>query len=200
VSDRLVRPEVDANCGLVLEPGEQVRYRGSHSIGVTRIADSGRGAERVLAPSPSAEVTITTRRVAYVWSNLRGDRRAGSLLERRVILPLMEREMGKIVSGGQVRHQWISRVSAGSPQGIRRKHSGLGISLELGDRTHYFNLIDLDASDTPSVAQRLAADVARHRLENRPDPQKPLRIRATGRRQTSTSHVSADNMRRMGVL
>ncbi|MEA2412830.1 MAG: hypothetical protein QOC77_3391 [Thermoleophilaceae bacterium] len=165
--DPFLAPELSADAKIDLEESERVRYRGRHAVEIT--AELNGRITSVFKLAKPAEVLITTRRIAYVWRDVLSDPLAGSFYERRIMARVLERELGKIVFAGHVRHQWVAAVAAGKPTGLTTKTSRLQINMQHGDAVHYLLVAGLTPAKALDVARVLAADVADGRLAGRRD-------------------------------
>jgi hypothetical protein len=170
-SDPLRQPAVNAEGAFLLEDEESVIHAGAHRVKVVRWNDVGgflgnkQRFETVVRMEKKAEVHLTDQRLLYAWPKWKSDKATGSFLERRVMAPLLEKDEGKMILGGHLRHQWVGNVFAAKPKGLRAQ-SRVDIGAQVGETTFRILIEGFDDS-SQEVARSFAAAVARRRLEQR---------------------------------
>lgn len=114
--DEVLHPVVAADGSLALEPGESILYEGDHKVTV-KVFNSEAGFlgnkqqwQHVVQMEKKARALFTSQRLLYTWPKWKSDKASGSFFDRRVLSPLLERDEGKMVLGGHVRHPWITQV------------------------------------------------------------------------------------------
>ena len=107
--ENVAHPAVAPDKTLITGEHEEVIYRGSHRVTSWTFDMSGKGKWRSNESlAKPADVLVTEQRIAWVWPNWKSDRSGGSVLERRVMSRLIEREEGPQIIGGQIAANWLS--------------------------------------------------------------------------------------------
>ena len=179
-SDSLREPAVNADGAFLLEANEGVLHAGFHKVRVIRWNEVGgflgnkQGFETVVRMEKKAEVHFTEQRLLFAWPKWKGDRATGSFLERRVMAPLLEREEGKMILGGHLRHQWVGNLFISKPKGLRGQ-CRIDVGTQVGDTTFRVCVEGLDDS-MHEVARSFAAAIAARRLERRSKIEQSSRV------------------------
>jgi hypothetical protein len=168
-SDSLREPAVNAEGAFLLEAEEGVLHAGAQKVRVIRWNEVGgflgnkKGFETVVRMDKKAEVHFTDRRLLFAWPKWKSDKATGSFLERRVMAPLLEREDGKMILGGQLRDQWVGNLFVSKPKGVRSQ-CRIEVGTQVGKTTFRVCVEGFDGS-VHEVARSFAAAVAARRLE-----------------------------------
>lgn len=170
--DPIAEPHVRPDGGFMLEDGETIASEGDHDVTVAVLRKAGgrtkAGWEQIVSFDKKAHVIFTSQRVLFAWPRWKSDRAAGSFLERRVLASFMEREEGKMLLGGHIRHAWVTRVIASKPKGALRQQSKVRVDVRAED-THYNLLIaGFEPDAARAAAARFASAVAAARIARSP--------------------------------
>jgi hypothetical protein len=156
-------PTLTGAGGLQTESNEGILYSGRHRVLVAR--DTRDGAQQVVVEfGRPAEVLVSGRRIAYVWRELHRDRSAGSFFERRIELPLLERDpgFGKLTAAGHVRVQWMGAIFT------HKREGRLQINMVHDNQVHFLTLSDFESpARTLAVMREVASRAAAERLLSR---------------------------------
>jgi hypothetical protein len=114
----------------------------------------------------------------------------GSFVERRIYVPLLERDSGaKVVMGGHVRHQWVRQVYHSNPEGSFRARSSISVQVQDGDEELRVVIGPTAPETAATIARQVARALAATRLERReatdPDAARQLEEVANGGRPES---------------
>ncbi|MGN6588307.1 MAG: hypothetical protein ACTHKT_12705 [Solirubrobacterales bacterium] len=173
--DEIREPRIDDSGSFVLETGESVLYTGSHKVSVSVWNEAagfrGRKAEwqSVARPERKASVHFTNQRLLVAWPKWKSDRTSGSLLERHVMTPLMEREQGKMLLCAHVRHPWILSLFVGKPEGTWSRRSKLRIAFQEGAQEFGLVVYGIDPDAAERLGRSFSAAIAGRRLEGHPE-------------------------------
>jgi len=168
-SDPIAEPEVGRDGELVLDDGEDVLHSDMHAVRLDTLhLVTGRRGRRakwqlIFQPRTSARVELTTHRLLLAWPDWRRDSAVGSLYERRIMAPMFERDLGRQLLGGHVRHQWIEDVFVSRPKG--RGHRGVRVDVRAGDQLYGITIEGFDADAGEAVVEKFIRAMAERRLE-----------------------------------
>jgi hypothetical protein len=174
-SDTIREPEINGQGTFVLEPGEYLLYSGSHKVSMSVWNETAgfrsdkKQWETAARPETKADLHFTDRRFLVAWPRWKSDRTSGSLLERRLMSTLMERDQGRMMLGAHVRHQWILAVFVGKPEGNFSRRRKLRLSFQDGAREYTFVIYGIDPIDGEEIGRAFSGAVAKRRLVEHPD-------------------------------
>ena len=160
--DPVLQPSLDADGRFLLESGEAVQTQLQAKTQVC--AFLGGGWTPLLLTRSTANVFFTTHRLLVSWPRWKSEASVGSFFDRRVASTFLERDMGKMMLAGHVRHQWVKNVQLAATSGFRGLAAQIRVIVEHEDGVVSAVVIDrVQHAEAEEACIAFAASVAHER-------------------------------------